>query len=87
MAAGKACWPTFLADTGNVSGHRVTFRMEKVTVRYGRRIILENVNWEVRNGEKWALSGPNGSGKTLLLSRFRAFETAPFCLLLFSTLN
>jgi molybdate transport system ATP-binding protein len=56
------------ADTGNVSGHRVTFRMENVTVRYGRRIILENVNWEVRNGEKWALSGPNGSGKTLLLS-------------------
>ncbi|MDR1600876.1 MAG: ATP-binding cassette domain-containing protein [Tannerella sp.] len=56
------------ADAEKVSAHKVIFRMENVTVRYGRRIILENVNWEVRNGEKWALSGPNGSGKTLLLS-------------------
>ncbi|MDR3193831.1 MAG: ATP-binding cassette domain-containing protein [Tannerella sp.] len=48
--------------------HRITFRMERVSIRYGRRTILKDLSWEVKNGEKWALCGPNGSGKTLLLS-------------------
>jgi molybdate transport system ATP-binding protein len=48
--------------------HQVTFRMEQVCIRYGEREILKDLSWEVRNGEKWALCGPNGSGKTLLLS-------------------
>ena len=43
-------------------------RMEEVRVRYGRRTILEGVNWTVRQGEKWALLGDNGSGKSTLLS-------------------
>ncbi|MDR1675192.1 MAG: ATP-binding cassette domain-containing protein [Tannerella sp.] len=48
--------------------HRITFRMERVHVRYAGRTILKDLCWEVKNGEKWALCGPNGSGKTLLLS-------------------
>ncbi|MDR3262015.1 MAG: ATP-binding cassette domain-containing protein [Tannerella sp.] len=48
--------------------HQVTFRMEQVCIRYGERMILNDICWEVKNGEKWALCGPNGSGKTLLLS-------------------
>lgn len=51
-----------------VSTHQVTLRMEKVNVRYGSRIILNHVDWEIKNGEKWALSGPNGVGKSTLLS-------------------
>ena len=39
-----------------------------VTVRYGERTILHNVNWTVRQGEHWALSGQNGAGKSTLLS-------------------
>ncbi len=50
------------------STHEVTLRMEHVRVRYGSRVILEDLDWEVRNGEKWALSGPNGVGKSTLLS-------------------
>lgn len=50
------------------SMHRVTFRIENVTLRYGKRFVLNNVSWQALNGEKWALTGPNGSGKTLLLS-------------------
>lgn len=48
--------------------HAVTLRMEKVKVRYGSRVILRDIDWEVRNGEKWSLCGPNGSGKSTLLS-------------------
>ena len=39
-----------------------------VTVRHGRRRILDDVTWTMRRGEHWALLGPNGSGKTTLLS-------------------
>ena len=50
------------------SAHTVTFRMEHVSIRYGKRTILKDLDWEVRNGEKWALFGPNGAGKSTLLS-------------------
>ena len=39
-----------------------------VTIRYGERIILKNLDWTVRKGEHWSLSGQNGSGKSTLLS-------------------
>ncbi|HRP17827.1 MAG TPA: ATP-binding cassette domain-containing protein [Ginsengibacter sp.] len=38
-------------------------RMKNVNVKYGDRLILDNVSWEVKKGEKWCLTGPNGSGK------------------------
>lgn len=50
------------------STHDVTFRMEHVFVKYGKRTILKELDWEVKNGEKWALFGPNGAGKSTLLS-------------------
>lgn len=50
------------------SAHDVTFRMEHVSIKYGSRTILKELDWEVRNGEKWALFGPNGAGKSTLLS-------------------
>jgi len=43
-------------------------RLSRVTVRYGKRTILENIDWVVRRGENWAVLGPNGSGKSTLLS-------------------
>jgi molybdate transport system ATP-binding protein len=42
--------------------------MRNVSVRYGERDILRQVNWEVKAGECWLLSGPNGAGKSTLLS-------------------
>jgi molybdate transport system ATP-binding protein len=42
--------------------------MNKVSIRYGRRTILKELDWTVMNGERWALSGQNGAGKSTLLS-------------------
>lgn len=39
-----------------------------VTIKYGDRIILDQLNWKVEKGEFWSLSGANGSGKSTLLS-------------------
>ena len=43
-------------------------RLNKVSIRYGARTILKDLDWVVRRGEKWALSGENGCGKSTLLS-------------------
>ena len=43
-------------------------RFNKVTIRYGTRTILKDLDWTVRKGEHWSLSGQNGSGKSTLLS-------------------
>lgn len=42
--------------------------LNKVSIRYGERTILKDLDWSVLNGEKWALGGENGAGKSTLLS-------------------
>ena len=43
-------------------------RFNKVSIRYGSRTILKDLDWTVMLGEHWSLSGQNGSGKSTLLS-------------------
>ena len=43
-------------------------RLNGVSIRYGDRTILRDLDWTVRRGEKWALGGENGAGKSTLLS-------------------
>lgn len=54
--------------TKPASDFEYAIRMRKVAVKYGDRIILDGIDWEVKNGERWLLSGPNGAGKSTLLS-------------------
>lgn len=42
--------------------------LRNVSIRYGERTILSELDWAVKNGECWALGGQNGSGKSTLLS-------------------
>ncbi|HSP98254.1 MAG TPA: ABC transporter ATP-binding protein [Candidatus Dormibacteraeota bacterium] len=49
---------------------------ERLTLRYGRRRVLDEVSLIVRGGEFWFLLGPNGEGKTTLL-RALLGELAP----------
>lgn len=53
---------------GGKSSGKPLVELQNVTVRYGDRVILRDINWTVLAGESWALLGPNGSGKTTLLS-------------------
>ena len=42
--------------------------LDKVSIRYGNRCILNNLDWTIKKGEKWALRGENGAGKSTILS-------------------
>ena len=45
----------------------VIIALRDVTLRYDAHTIFEHLDWEVRRGERWALHGRNGSGKSALL--------------------
>ncbi|WP_420601546.1 ATP-binding cassette domain-containing protein [Flagellimonas sp.] len=57
--------PPIEAITVN-SAELVNFK--NVSVSFDGRQVLDNVNWTIKKGEFWQLIGPNGSGKTTMLS-------------------
>ncbi len=67
----KKVLPYFLQQTPKISSE-IMVRMQNVSIQYGEKQVLKNVNWEVKAGEKWLLQGHNGSGKSTLLSLINA---------------
>jgi molybdate transport system ATP-binding protein len=61
-AALQALWPAAAPEFGTL------VKLEDVTVRYGERLILDGLNWEIKPSERWALLGPNGAGKSTVIS-------------------
>ena len=49
---------------------------KNVSFKRDDREILKNINWEIKEGENWALIGLNGSGKSTLLSMIPAYTFA-----------
>ena len=41
--------------------------LERVSVRYGERVVCENVSFQIERGDRIALRGKNGSGKSSLI--------------------
>lgn len=49
-------------------------KVEDIGFRRGR-MILQNVNWEVRRGQHWCILGPNGCGKTTLINVVTGYDS------------
>ncbi len=49
---------------------QVTFKLKKVSKSFGPNKVIENFNYEVNRGDKIAIIGNNGMGKTTLLKLF-----------------
>lgn len=53
-------------------------RFADVCVNYQEKAVLHNINWTVKKGEFWQLKGPNGSGKTTILSMINGDNTKAY---------
>lgn len=42
--------------------------MKDIIIKYDNKLIINKVNWNIKQGERWALLGSNGAGKSTLLS-------------------
>ena len=47
---------------------RAILKLEKLSLKYGRKIILDNMNLQLNNGQILGLLGPNGVGKTTIFN-------------------
>ncbi len=43
-------------------------RLNNITIKYDEKKVISDLNWTINANQHWQLSGPNGSGKTALLS-------------------
>ncbi|NLQ17428.1 molybdate ABC transporter ATP-binding protein ModF [Marinomonas sp. M1K-6] len=43
-------------------------KLNQTTIQYGDTVIVDKLDWTIDRGQHWQLSGPNGSGKTGVLS-------------------
>ncbi len=52
-------------------------KLKNITVRKEGKILIHNINWEMRPGENWAILGRNGAGKSTLLQVITGYKS-PF---------
>ncbi|MDB5023003.1 MAG: ATP-binding cassette protein [Mucilaginibacter sp.] len=57
-----------LLNTNRNANYKWVVKMDKINITYGQKAILKNVDWQIKQGDRWALLGPNGAGKSTLLS-------------------
>jgi len=43
-------------------------KLTDICIKYDQLKVVEDFNWSIEKGQHWQLSGPNGSGKTAILS-------------------
>ncbi len=67
------------ADAYRYDGGSSLVKMRDVTVKYGEKVVLNRLSWEVRKGEHWKITGPNGAGKTTLLNLICGENQQAYC--------
>jgi molybdate transport system ATP-binding protein len=56
-----------LAMAGSGAGRFVEIELKRIRLKRAGRMVLRDVNWTIKPGQRWILAGANGAGKTQLL--------------------
>lgn len=54
-----------MSETNN--DQNIIISLREISKRWEKKVVLENINFDVRQGDFIAITGPNGGGKTTLL--------------------
>ncbi|HZG70189.1 MAG TPA: ATP-binding cassette domain-containing protein, partial [Chondromyces sp.] len=57
-----------------INGSLNVIQLKNISWNRNGKKILNDVSWEVKKGQHWALLGLNGSGKTSLLKMITGYE-------------
>ncbi len=55
------------AESGSAPGRGIEVQLRRVSLHRDGRRVLDQLDWRLRPGERWVLTGANGAGKTQLL--------------------
>ena len=61
-------WPPSLVSPGPPKSGTPVIDIRNLRIQYREHVVLDNFSWTVNQGERWALIGRNGMGKTTLFS-------------------
>jgi len=61
----------------------VILRLDKLTMRFGGLVAVDNLTFDVKQGEIFGLIGPNGAGKTTVFNCITKFYNPPSGLMYF----
>ncbi|GJM31218.1 MAG: molybdenum ABC transporter ATP-binding protein [Saprospiraceae bacterium] len=57
---------------------KTVFQINNGDIIAGEKVLINQVNWTIKKGEKWLLRGKNGSGKSTLMSLLNADNPAAY---------
>jgi molybdate transport system ATP-binding protein len=60
--------PSPLQKEENLFQGPVLVSMNRTRVAYGEKVVFNDLNWQLNRGEHWKITGPNGVGKSTMLS-------------------
>lgn len=55
--------------------HQPLVHISNLSIKYGNKTVLRDLNWVINQGENWFLSGESGSGKSILLAAIAGKDT------------
>ncbi len=61
--------------TESTENNQIAVKVEGISKKFGAAVVLENINFEVKEGETIVLLGASGSGKTTILRILAGLET------------
>lgn len=60
--------PSALINDATLFQGNELVKMNQMQVIYGEKIVFKDLNWKLNRGEHWKITGPNGVGKSTMLS-------------------